>query len=135
MVESGRRDSQVTLKTVFTVSFGVLAVCALALFLLRTQTATMLALGAAMTAVAMNHAVEALTTRRVPRKLAVPIVIVALLGIAVGLGFTLIPPAVAQAKAFVAAAPSLFQKLRHTRAFEALDTRFDLDAQLRQATG
>ncbi len=135
MADSARRDSQVTLKTVFTVSFGVLAVCALVLFLLRTQTATMLALGAAMAAVAMNHVVEGLTRRGLARKFAVPIVIVALLGVAVGLAFTLIPPAVSQAKAFVAAVPSLVQKLRHTRLFETLDERFDLDEQLRQATG
>src|SRR5205823_12611848 len=61
--EPARPASQVTLKTVFTVSFGVLAVAALVFFLLRTQLAVTLSLAAAMVAVAMNHAVEVLTRR------------------------------------------------------------------------
>jgi len=48
--------SQVTLKTVFTVCFAVLAVAALVFFLLRTQIALTLTLGAGMAAVALNHA-------------------------------------------------------------------------------
>jgi predicted PurR-regulated permease PerM len=92
-----------------------------------------LALGAALIAVAMNHAVEALTVRGLRRRWAVLAVVFALLAIAAGLSFLLIPPVVSQAKAFIAQAPELWQKLRHTRFFLFLDARFDLSAQLKQA--
>src|SRR5712692_5321290 len=128
-----RPASQVTLKTVFTVCLGVLAVTGLVYFLLRTQVSVTLALGAGMLAVGMNHAVEVLTRRGLRRKWAVPAVVFALLALGAGLSFMLIPPVVAQAKAFIAEAPALWRKLQHTRVFLALDARFDLSEQLRQS--
>ena len=128
-----RPASQVTLKTVFTVCFGVLAVAGLVLFLLRTQVAATLSLGAAMLAVAMNHAVEVLTRRRLPRKVAVAAVVFSLLALTAGLSLMLIPPMAIQAKALFAAAPTLWQKLQQTRLFLALDARFDLTQQIREA--
>src|SRR5258708_4236340 len=128
-----RPASQVTLKTVFTVCFGVLAVTGLVFFLLRTDVSVTLSLGAGMVAVAMNHAVEALTRRGLPRKLAVPVVVFTLLALSAGLSVVLIPPVASQAKALFAAAPTLWQKLQQTRLFLALDARFDLSEQLRQA--
>src|SRR5256886_5405642 len=135
MITSGpaRPASQVTLKTVFTVCFGVLAVAALVFFLLRTQLAVALSLGAGMLAVAMNPAVEALTRRGLPRKIPVPAVVVSLLALTAGLSVMLIPPVASQAKALFAAAPMLWQKLHHTRLFLALDAHFDLSEQLRQS--
>lgn len=132
--EPVRPASQVTFKTVFTVCFGVLAVTGLVVFVLRTQVSVTLALGAAMLAVAMNHAVEALTRRGLRRSFAAPIVIVALLGLGTAFGFMLIPPAISQARAFIAQAPALWQKLQHTRVFLALDAQFDLGEQLRRST-
>src|SRR5438445_8907496 len=72
MTTSGpaRPASQVTLKTVFTVCFGVLAITALVFFLQRTQVSVTLSLGAGMLAVAMNHAAEALIRRGLPRNVA-----------------------------------------------------------------
>jgi predicted PurR-regulated permease PerM len=131
--EPARPASQVTLKTVFTVSFGVLAVTALVVFLLRTQLAVTHSLAAAMVAVAMNHAVEVLTRRGLRRKWAVPAVVIALLVVSAGVSVMLIPPVVSQGKALFAAAPALWQKLQHTRLFLALDARFDLSEQLRQS--
>jgi putative heme transporter len=128
-----RPASQVALKTVFTVCFGVLAVTALVFFLLRTQLAVTLSLAAAMLAVAMNHAVEVLTRRGLRRKWAVPAVIFALLTLIAGVSLTLIPPVVTQAKALFAAAPALWHKLQQTRLFLALDARFNLTEQLRQS--
>src|SRR5438093_13331783 len=109
-----RPASQVTLKTVFTVCFGVLAVAALVFFLLRTQVSVTLSLGAGMLAVAMNHATEALTRRGLPRKVAVPAVVVTLLSLSAGLSVMLIPPVASQAEAVVAAAPVLWQQLART---------------------
>src|SRR5438094_3036667 len=135
MATSGpaRPASQVTLKTVFTVCFGVLAVTALVFFLLRTQVSVTLSLGAGMLAVAMNHAAEALTRRGLPRKVAVPAVVVTLLALSAGLSVMLIPPVASQAKALFAAAPMLWQKIQQTRLFLALDAHFDLAEQFRQA--
>jgi len=135
MATSGpaRPASQVTLKTVFTVCFGVLAVTALVFFLLRTQVSVTLSLGAGMLAVAMNHAAEALTRRGLPRKVAVPAVVVTLLALSAGLSVMLIPPVASQAKALFAAAPMLWQKIQQTRLFLALDTHLDLTEQFRQA--
>src|SRR5947207_1341234 len=128
MATSGpaRPASQVTLKTVFTVCFGVLAVTALVFFLLRTQVSVTLSLGAGMLAVAMNHAAEALTRRGLPRKVAVPAVVVTLLALSAGLSVMLIPPVASQAKALFAAAPMLWQKIQQTRLFLALDAHFFL---------
>src|SRR5205823_13947612 len=128
-----RPAAQVTLQTVFTVCSGVLAVAALVFSLLRAQVWVTLSLGAGMLAVAMNHATEALTRRGLPRKVAVPAVVVTLLSLSAGLSVMLIPPVASQAKALFAAAPMLWQKLQHTRLFLALDAHFDLTEQLRQA--
>jgi predicted PurR-regulated permease PerM len=86
-----------------------------------------------MLAVAMNHAAEALTRRGLPRKVAVPAVVVTLLALSAGLSVMLVPPVASQAKALFAAAPTLWQKLQQTRLFLALDARFDLTEQFRQA--
>ncbi len=135
MTTSGpaRSTSQVTLKTVFTVCFGVFAVTALVFFLLRTQVALTLALGAAMIAVAMNHAVEVLTGRGLRRKWAVPLVVLALLILGAGVSVMLIPPVLSQAKALIAAAPAILRKLQQTRLLLFLDAHFDLSEQLRQS--
>jgi len=86
-----------------------------------------------MLAVAMNHAAEALTRRGLPRKVAVPAVVVTLLALSAGLSVMLIPPVASQAKALFAAAPMLWQKIQQTRLFLALDAHFDLAEQFRQA--
>src|SRR5438105_13454958 len=96
-----RPASQVTLKTVFTVCFGVLAITALVFFLLRTQVSVTLSLGAGMLAVAMNHATEALTRRALPRKVAVPAVVPPLLALSAGLRVMALPPVATTPKAFV----------------------------------
>ena len=86
-----------------------------------------------MLAVAMNHATEALTRRGLPRKVAVPAVVVTLLSLSAGLSVMLVPPVASQARALFAAAPTLWQKLQQTRLFLALDAHFDLSEQLRQS--
>src|SRR5256885_14487042 len=91
-----RSASQVTLKTVFTVCFGVLAVVALVYFVLRTQFAMTLALGAALIAVALNHVVEALGRRGVRRRGAVLAVVFGLLAFGAGLSFLIVPPLVSR---------------------------------------
>jgi predicted PurR-regulated permease PerM len=99
------RRSQVSLTTVFTVSFGALSVVALVFFLLKTTVALTLTLGSAMAAVAMDHAVEALVRRGLRRPWAIVAVMGAVTALLVGMGLLLLPPIVTQGKALAAEMP------------------------------
>ncbi len=127
------RQSQVSLATVFTVCFGVAIVAGLVLFLLKTTLALVLTLGGALAAVAMDHAVAALTARGLRRSWAIAAVLVGLLVVWIALGFLLVPPIVSQARALAAEAPALWGKLQGAPLFAALDARFHFLEQLREA--
>ncbi len=127
------RPSQVSLATVFTICFGVALVAGLAFFLISAKLALTLTLGSAMAAIAMDHAVEALTRRGLRRAWAIVAVMLALTVLLVGLGLLLIPPVVSQTKALVAEVPALWHRLRETAFFESLDSRFHLEEQLRES--
>ncbi len=127
------RRSQVSLTTVFTICFGVVSVVALVFFLLKTKVALTLALGSAMAAVAMDHAVEVLVRRGLRRSWAIVAVMGVVTALLVGLGLLLVPPIIAQGRALVAETPALWQKLQHTPWFVRLDARFHLQAQLRES--
>ena len=122
------RPSQVTLKTVFTVSFGVLGVALLVGAIARALVAVTLIGAAATIAIALDHAVVMLVRRRIKRPLAIVIVTLTLLGLVVALGFTLIPPGVDQGKELVADAPHFIHTARGSAIFRTLDTRFHLAA-------
>jgi predicted PurR-regulated permease PerM len=77
--------------------------------------------------------VEALSRRGMHRRVAVLAAVFGLLALGAGRSFLIVPPVVAQAKAFIADAPALWDKLRHTRLFLFLDARFDVSEQLKQA--
>jgi predicted PurR-regulated permease PerM len=127
------RRSQVNLTTVFTVCFGVVSVVALVFFLLKTKVALTLALGSAMAAVAMDHAVEALARRGLRRSWAIVAVMAVVTALIAGLGLLLVPPIVTQGKELAAELPALWQKLQHTPWFVRLDARLHLQEQLREA--
>jgi predicted PurR-regulated permease PerM len=133
MQPTGPGASQVTLRTVFTICAGVLAVAAAVVFLLRTQVALTLAIGAAMLAIGMDHAVAPLARRGLPRKWAVPLVVLLVVALGAGLGLLLAPPLLGQAKAFTAAAPAIWERLQQTPLFLALDVRFDLKEKLQES--
>ena len=107
--------SQVTLKTVFTVSFGVLLVLALVMAAIHSLVAITLTSTAVLMAVALDHAVQWLVRRRFPRSLAIGVVTFAVLGLLTGFGFTLIPPAVDQGKALVQQAPAFIHTARQSQ--------------------
>jgi predicted PurR-regulated permease PerM len=130
--ESRPRRSQVSLSTVFTVCFGVVSVVALVFFLMKTKVALTLALGSAMAAVALDHAVEALARRGLRRSWAIVAVMGGVTALLVGLGLLLVPPIVTQGRALVAESPALWQKLQHTPWFVRLDDRLHLQEQLRE---
>jgi predicted PurR-regulated permease PerM len=123
----------VSLATVFTVCFGVALVAGLVLFLLETRGALLLTLGGAIAAMAMDHAVEALARRGLPRGWAIAAVLGGILVGWVALGFLLVPPIVSQAKALATEAPGLWKKLQSTPFLASLDARFHVLETLRES--
>jgi predicted PurR-regulated permease PerM len=121
------RPSGVTLKTVFTVCFGVLIVVALVMAIIHSLVAITLTYAALLLAVTLDHGVQMLVRRGLKRSLAIALVSVALAGLLTGLGFTLIPPAVSQGKALVALAPAFIHNARGSHLFGRLDAHFHLD--------
>jgi predicted PurR-regulated permease PerM len=124
--------SQVSLKTVFTVCFGVLAVWALVQFVWHSLVAVTLTLSALMIAVALDHGVSFLQRRRLPRWLAIAMVTVAALGMFVGFGFTIIPPLIRQGKELAAHVPDLIKQARGTRLFHYVDRQLDIADRINQ---
>jgi len=127
------RPSQVTLKTVFTVSFGILLVLGLVQAILHAIVSITLIVASIMIAVALDHAVAVLERRRVNRSLAIAIVCLTLVGLAVGLGFTLIPQVIDQGRQLVHDVPSFLSTARHSSLFHTLDNRFHLASRVQDA--
>jgi predicted PurR-regulated permease PerM len=121
MQESPR--PQVTLKTVFTACFAVLAVYGLIVFTVRTAVALTLSLSALVIAVALHHAVDLLTNRGVPRRSAIAATVLGGLFALLALGFTVVPPAISQLKDFTRDAPSFVAKARSSTWFKSIDDR------------
>ena len=122
----GPRESQISLKTVFTVCFGLLAVYGLTIFAFRTAVAIALSLAALVLAVALNHLVDMLMRRRVPRGWAIAGVVTSAILLLVALGLTIIPPAVAQARAFIEGIPLFVSSARGSPLFQTLDSRLHI---------
>jgi predicted PurR-regulated permease PerM len=123
----------VSLATVFTVCLGVAISAGLVLVLLETKLALVLTIGGALAAVALDHAVSALTARGLRRSWAIAAVLGGLLVLWVALGFLLVPPIVSQARALSAEAPALWRKLQGAPLFATLDARFHVLDQLRDS--
>lgn len=127
------RRSQVTLKTVFTVGFGALVVVGVVWAVAHAMVAVALSGAALMIAVSLDHLVVVLERRGVRRWLAVAVVVLGLLGAIVGLGFTLIPPAVSQLKELIGGAPTFIRAARGSRLFHMLDLRFHIAERVLEA--
>jgi putative heme transporter len=127
------RPSQVTLKTVLTVCFGVLLVAAIVDGVSHALVSLTLIGAAAMIAIALDHAVVMLEHRGVSRSLAIAIISLSLLGLVVALGFTLIPPGIEQGKQLVHDAPSFLRQARGGALFHRLDGRFHIAARVQLA--
>jgi predicted PurR-regulated permease PerM len=120
----------VTLKTVLTVSFGVLLVVAIVYAVTHAMLAVTLIGTAVMLAVALDHAVVMLQNRGVHRSLAIAIISISLLGLVVALGFTLIPPGIEQGRQLIHDAPSFLRQASGSSLFRRLDGRFHLAARV-----
>ena len=116
-----------TLKTVFTVCFGVLLVLGLVMAIIHSLVAIALTYAALLLAVTLDHGVKILVRRGLKRSLAIALVSVSLAGLLTGLAFTLIPPAVSQATTLVQQTPGFIRTARASRLFDRLDARFHLD--------
>ena len=122
--------SQVTVKTVLTVTLTILGVITVVFLLLHVQLALSLTLAATLLAVALNHPVEALRRHGLRRGLSIAVVMLAVIAGLAGILLLFIPPAVSQGRALVEQAPSLLDKARHSSAYESLNRRFSLDQRL-----
>ena len=122
--------SQVTLKTVLTVAFGAVGVWTIVVFVDRTVLALTLSVASLMIAVTLDHGVALLHRHRVPRGLAIAVVLVLGAGAIAGLGFIVVPVAVAQGKTLFQKLPDIFNSLRATRFFINLDDRWHIAHQL-----
>jgi predicted PurR-regulated permease PerM len=124
------RPSQVSFKTVFTVSWAVLLVVGIVYAVSQALVAVALIAAATLIAISLEHLVRLLTRRGLRRDLAIAIVIVAVAALIVGLGFTLIPPAVAQGKQFIKDTPGFLRRMRESALFARLDLRFHIAEQI-----
>ena len=124
------RPSQVTLKTVLTISCGVLLVAATVAALARARVAVALAGAALMIAITLEHAVRILQRRGFKRALAVVTVVLGGLAVLVGLGFTVVPPAILQGQELVHNAPRFVRSVRESRVFRSVDARFHVATRL-----
>jgi predicted PurR-regulated permease PerM len=120
------RPSQVTLKTVFTVAFGVIIVIAIVAAVMNAMLALALTGAALLLAVALDHPVRLLERRGLNRSAAIAVVTFAGLGLIVAFGFTLIPPAIEQGRQLVHDAPQFVRSARGSALFRTLDARFHL---------
>ena len=130
---SPARPSQVSLRTVFTVCFAVVATAGLVLFLYETRLALTITVAAVMLAVAQDHLVHLLQGRGLGRGASIALTVLAVILVFVGLSFLVVPAAVQQMRDFVASAPKIVDGIRHTRWFERLNEWLDLDARIKDA--
>jgi putative heme transporter len=124
------QPSQVSFKTVFTVSFAVLIVVGIIYAVTQALVAVALAGAALLIAVSLEHLVRMLMRRGLRRELAIVCVVLGMAGLMVGFGFTLIPPAVAQGKELITDAPAFLHKVRESALFHRLDLQFHIADQL-----
>lgn len=127
------RPSQVTLKTVFTIAFGVVLVIGLVMAVVHSLVAITLSSAALLLAVALDHGVQVLVKRGLRRSLSIALVGLALVGTLTGLGFTLIPPAVTQARSLIEHGPEYIRTARGSHLFQRLDRRFHLGDRIQEA--
>lgn len=120
------KQSPVTLKTVFTICFGVLVVIGLAAATLRALVVVFITLASMLLAVALDHPVSFLERRGAPRWLAITAVVSIVLFLLVVVAWLLIPPAVEQAKQLIARLPGLVESLRRTSVYGAFGKRTGL---------
>ncbi len=121
--------SQLSPRTVLVAGLTALALAAAVDILWRSPFAVAVTLIAALLASALDHLVRWLP-ERIPRPLAIVLVMLAAVGLVAGVAFVLVPPTFAQAQAFVARAPDILRRFRESATFQNLDRRLHLGEEL-----
>ena len=124
------RPSQVSFKTVFTVSFTVLFVVGLIYAISQAIVAVALIGAAGLIAISLEHLVRMLVKRGIGRQLAIAIVIAGVTVVIAGFALTLIPPAISQGKQLIKDTPGFVRSMRASSLFERLDLRFHIADQI-----
>jgi predicted PurR-regulated permease PerM len=124
------RPSQVSFKTVFTVSITVLFVVGFIYAISQALVAVALIGAALLIAISLEHLVRLLMRRGLGRQLAIAITIAAVTAVLVGFAFTLIPPAISQGKQLIKDTPGFLRSMRASALFERLDLRFHIAEQI-----
>jgi predicted PurR-regulated permease PerM len=124
------RPSQVSFKTVFTVSFAVLCVVGLIYAISQALVAVTLIGAALLIAISLEHLVRLLMRRGLGRQLAIAVTIAVVAAVIVGFAFTLIPPAISQGKQLIKDTPGFLRSMRASVLFERLDLRFHIAEQI-----
>ncbi len=127
--------SQVTLKTVFTVCFGVLAVLILVAAVIRALLAVLLIATAVLLAASLNQVVGTLAPRRMPRWAAIVLVLTGAVLLFATFAWLLIPAAVDQAIQLVQRLPVLMHRLEQTAVFRSYGARLGLTEWLASVKG
>ncbi len=123
---SSNGSSQVTLKTVFTVCFGVLSVAVLVMAVWRAWLVVLLIATAVLLAASLNHLVGLLAPRRMPRWAAISVVLTGVVVLLGTLAAVLIPPAVDQATQLVERFPAFMRRLEQTPLLHGYGARLGL---------
>lgn len=131
IVHARSKQSQVSLRTAFTVCFAITATAALVIFVLRTRASLTLAACAAMVAIALNHVVHFLQRRQVKRGWAIALVMVGSSLLLAGVLLLIIPAAVSQGRSLIDQAPKLLEDIRQSRVFGSLDRNFGVEQAVR----
>lgn len=126
--------SQVTIKTASTVAVTVLGVAFAAWLIAHGRLTLAVFAGSALVSVAIDHAVSHLERRKVPRGIAIALVLLTLVAFLGGLGLLVIPEAAAQLRQLAEQGPELLGKLRNSPVWKAIGGRLGLD-QLLQGGG
>jgi predicted PurR-regulated permease PerM len=124
----------VTVKTVLTVALTALALGLLLYALSRAGFAFSITLLSTILAVAFDHGVVRLQQRGLRRMGAVTLVMLAFVAGVAGILLVIIPPAVNQARALGTQWPQLVKSLRHSRLYERVNQRVDLDQMIDRAS-
>jgi len=114
--------SQVTVKTVLTISATVVGVVAAVFLLLHSFVTLTLTVVAVLLAVALHHAVDRLRRWGVPRPLSISLVLGLSLGTLVGGLFLIVPSLIAQVRALSDNLPGYVERIRHHPLFLWADT-------------
>ncbi|HYX92428.1 MAG TPA: AI-2E family transporter [Myxococcaceae bacterium] len=121
-----------SIKTAATVCAVVLAAAALVWLVFHTLVALTLTVTAALIAVALNHGVERLERRRVPRGVAIALLMLGLVVALAGLIWLVVPAAIDQLKQLSERAPDLVDKVKNSAAWQWASEHASLQERLDQ---